>query len=52
MHHLEATLAEMRPTTLDWLARARNHVEFANQDRRYDDVAAFLRSREARSWKS
>ncbi len=44
MAHLEAARAGMRPTTLDWLARARNYVEFANRDRRYDDVASFLRS--------
>jgi ATP-dependent 26S proteasome regulatory subunit len=46
---LEQALKEMRPTTLEWIATARNYVEFANQGGRYDEVAAFLVSREARS---
>ena len=41
----------MRPSTLEWLATARNYVEFANQSNRYDDVRDFLVSREARAWK-
>jgi transitional endoplasmic reticulum ATPase len=48
MEHLNAALAGMRPTTLDWLASARNYVEFANQAGRYDEVARFLRSKEAK----
>ena len=48
MAHLEKVLREMRPTTLDWLASARNYVQFANQSGRYDEVAAFLRSRDAK----
>jgi transitional endoplasmic reticulum ATPase len=48
---LESALAGMRPSTLEWLATARNYVEFANQSGGYDEVAAFLVSREARSWK-
>jgi transitional endoplasmic reticulum ATPase len=48
MGHLESALARARPTTLDWLASARNYVEFANQAGRYDEVARFLRSKEAR----
>ena len=48
---LERALAGMRPSTLEWLATARNYVEFANQGGRYDEVAAFLVSREARGWK-
>jgi transitional endoplasmic reticulum ATPase len=51
MKHFEIARAELRPTTLDWLARARNYVEFANQDDRYKEVATFLRSREIRDWK-
>ena len=47
---LEAALKGMRPSTLEWLATARNYVEFANQGGRYDEVAAFLMSREARSY--
>ncbi len=49
--HLERALSDMRPTTLEWLATARNYVEFANQGGRYEDVRRFLVSREARSWK-
>jgi transitional endoplasmic reticulum ATPase len=49
--HLERALAAMRPPTLDWLQTARNYVEFSNQGGRYDDVSAFLRSREARAAK-
>ena len=49
--HLERALADMRPTTLEWLATARNYVEFANQSGRYEDVRSFLVSREARAWK-
>jgi SpoVK/Ycf46/Vps4 family AAA+-type ATPase len=45
---LEQALKDMRPTTLEWIATARNYVEFANQGGRYDEVAAFLLSREAR----
>jgi transitional endoplasmic reticulum ATPase len=48
---LERALPGMRPSTLEWLATARNYVEFANQSGGYDEVAAFLVSREARSWK-
>ena len=46
-----AAIEGMRPSTLEWLATARNYVEFANQSGGYDEVAAFLVSREARSWK-
>jgi transitional endoplasmic reticulum ATPase len=48
MEHLEEPLRAARPTTLDWLASARNYVEFANQAGRYDEVAKFLRSSEAK----
>jgi SpoVK/Ycf46/Vps4 family AAA+-type ATPase len=50
MSHLERAQQDLRPTTLDWLERAQNYVEFANQDKRYDEVAKFLRSREVRKW--
>jgi SpoVK/Ycf46/Vps4 family AAA+-type ATPase len=46
--HLEAALAGLQPSTLEWLATARNYVEFANEGGRYDDVAKFLRSRDVR----
>jgi transitional endoplasmic reticulum ATPase len=48
---LESALEAMRPSTLEWLATARNYVEFANQGGRYDEVATFLVSREARALK-
>jgi AAA+ superfamily predicted ATPase len=49
--HVEAALKGMRPSTLEWLATARNYVEFANQGGRYDEVSQFLLSPEARSWR-
>jgi AAA+ superfamily predicted ATPase len=49
--HLEQALDGMRPTTLEWLATARNYVEFANQGGRYDEVRSFLVSKEARAWR-
>ena len=48
MDHLREALEGMRPTTLDWLASAGNYVEFANQAGRYDELAKFLKSREAK----
>jgi transitional endoplasmic reticulum ATPase len=48
---LDRALAGMRASTLEWIATARNYVEFANQGGRYDEVAQFLVSREARSLK-
>jgi len=45
----DAALARMRPTTLEWLATARNYVEFANKDGSYDEVMQFLVSKEARA---
>ena len=49
---LEAALQGMRPSTLEWLSTARNYVDFANQGGRYDEVAAFLVSREVKSWRT
>jgi SpoVK/Ycf46/Vps4 family AAA+-type ATPase len=48
---LETALKGMRPSTLEWLATARNYVEFANQSGSYDEVASFLVSPESRAWK-
>jgi transitional endoplasmic reticulum ATPase len=45
---LERALDGMRASTLEWIATARNYVEFANRGGRYDEVAEFLLSREAR----
>ena len=49
--HLDAALEGFRPSTLEWLATARNYVDFANQGGRYDEVSRFLVSKEARAWK-
>ncbi len=49
--HVDAALEGFRPSTLEWLATARNYVEFANQGGRYDEVSHFLVSKEARAWK-
>ena len=49
--HIDAALRDFRPSTLEWLATARNYVEFANQGGRYDEVSRFLASKEARAWK-
>lgn len=51
MDHLRAALQGTRPTTLDWLASAGSYVEFANQAGRYDELANFLKSREAKRLK-
>ena len=47
--HLERALVAMQPSTLEWLQTAKNYVEFANQGGRYDDVAAYLKTREAQA---
>jgi SpoVK/Ycf46/Vps4 family AAA+-type ATPase len=52
MRDFETALRAMRPSTHEWLATARNYVEFANQGGGYDEVAAFLLSGEARSAKA
>lgn len=46
--HLERARQAVRPSTIEWLATARNYVEFSNEGGRYDDVRAFLRSGEGR----
>lgn len=45
MADLESALADVRPSTTAWLQSARNVVTFANDDGRYDDLAAYLRAR-------
>jgi SpoVK/Ycf46/Vps4 family AAA+-type ATPase len=39
---LERALAEVRPTTTEWLTTARNHARYANEGGQYDDVLRFL----------
>ena len=46
--HLDRALAQARPTTLDWLLRAKDYVEFANASERWCDVAAYLAQRHVR----
>lgn len=41
--HLKAALAQVRPTTLEWLTTARNYARYANEGGQYDDVLAFIR---------
>ncbi|MCK0116513.1 AAA family ATPase [Isoptericola sp. S6320L] len=45
MDDVQAALTEVRPSTTAWLQSARNVVSFANNDGRYDELAAYLRSR-------
>lgn len=45
---LVAAVKGMRPTTKEWMATARNHVQFANQSGHYDDVARHLGLPESR----
>jgi ATP-dependent 26S proteasome regulatory subunit len=40
--HLRVALAQVKPTTLDWLSTARNYARYANEGGLYDDVLAFL----------
>ncbi|MEN0064383.1 MAG: tetratricopeptide repeat protein [Myxococcota bacterium] len=42
MEHFETALEDQRASTGPWLERARNYVEFANRDDRYEDVAKYL----------
>ena len=51
MKHLEEARAQLQPSTLDWLRRAKNYVEFANQDQKYNDVAKYLKSKEPKKYK-
>jgi transitional endoplasmic reticulum ATPase len=49
--HLDPVLRDMRPSTLDWLARARNFVEFANRAQQYREVEEFLATPEVKRWR-
>jgi transitional endoplasmic reticulum ATPase len=49
--HIERAIEGMTPSTLEWLLRARNYVEFANAGDRYKDIEQFLRTKEVRKWK-
>ncbi|HSX59595.1 MAG TPA: ATP-binding protein [Tahibacter sp.] len=41
--HLKAALAQIRPTTLEWLTTARNYARYANESGQYDEVLEFIR---------
>jgi transitional endoplasmic reticulum ATPase len=45
---LARAIETIRPTTLDWLERAKGYVEFANVGDKYADVEAYLNSKEVR----
>ena len=38
----QMALKECRPSTMEWLRRAKNYVNFANQDGLYDDLDRYL----------
>jgi len=48
MRHLEQSIRRVQPSTVEWLATARNYVDFANEGGRYDDVKKYLSSSEGR----
>ncbi len=41
--HLFQSLRDVKPTTLEWLATARNYARYANEAGQYDDVLEFLK---------
>ena len=45
MKDVDKALKEIKPSIMPWLQSARNVVTFANEDGRYDDLEAYLRSR-------
>ncbi|WP_088833676.1 ATP-binding protein [Paenibacillus tyrfis] len=43
MQDMEEALAEVQPSTLDWLRTAKNYVKYANQGGMYNDIERYLR---------
>ncbi len=43
MRDIEEALAEVQPSTLDWLRTAKNYVKYANQGGMYNDIERYLR---------
>ncbi|PUA40519.1 cell division protein [Paenibacillus elgii] len=43
MRDMEEALAEVQPSTLDWLRTAKNYVKYANQGGMYNDIERYLR---------
>jgi ATP-dependent 26S proteasome regulatory subunit len=41
--HLLGALAEIKPTTVEWLTTARNYARYANEGGQYDEVLEFLK---------
>ncbi len=39
---LDAALAEVKPTSMEWLTTARNYARYANESGQYDEVLAWL----------
>ncbi|MEU1425980.1 ATP-binding protein [Nocardia sp. NPDC005746] len=48
MDDIAAALTQTRPSTGAWFESARNVVEFANNDGSYDELAAYMRTRDNR----
>ncbi|MEH3067578.1 MAG: AAA family ATPase [Aeromicrobium erythreum] len=46
--HLTSALAQVTPSALDWLARARDYVEFSNASGQWADVESYLGQRAVR----
>ncbi len=46
--HLTSALAQVTPSALDWLARARDYVEFSNASGQWTDVESYLGQRAVR----
>ena len=44
----EIALKTRRPTTMEWLRRSKNYVNFANKDGYYDDLSDFLKKAKIR----
>lgn len=40
--HLAKALAQVKPTTVEWLSSARSYARYANEGGQYDEVLAFL----------
>lgn len=45
--HLEAALAEARPSTVEWFETARRYAKYADEAGTYDEVLAYLQRTEA-----
>lgn len=41
---LKRAVAELKPTTLEWLTTARNYARYANEGGQYDEVLEFLKA--------